>query len=62
VRAGGGMVVDDAELTPDWIEETAVPLARDADRLAAMSAAAARYGRRDGDEELRRFVLEAVGR
>jgi UDP-N-acetylglucosamine--N-acetylmuramyl-(pentapeptide) pyrophosphoryl-undecaprenol N-acetylglucosamine transferase len=61
VRAGGGLLVDDADLTPDWIERHLVPLARDPGRLAAMSAAAARYGRRDGDEELRRYVLEVLG-
>jgi UDP-N-acetylglucosamine--N-acetylmuramyl-(pentapeptide) pyrophosphoryl-undecaprenol N-acetylglucosamine transferase len=61
VQAGGGLVVDDAELTPEWIERTVVPLARDQDRLAAMGAAAAAYGRRDGDEALRSFVLEALG-
>jgi UDP-N-acetylglucosamine--N-acetylmuramyl-(pentapeptide) pyrophosphoryl-undecaprenol N-acetylglucosamine transferase len=61
VEAGGGLLVDDGDLSPDWIERTVVPLVRDADRLAAMGAAAASYGRRDGDERLREFMLEAVG-
>src|SRR5918997_1237994 len=56
VEAGGGMLVDNAELTPEWIERTVIPLARDPRRLAAMSAAAAAYGRRDGDEALVDFV------
>jgi UDP-N-acetylglucosamine--N-acetylmuramyl-(pentapeptide) pyrophosphoryl-undecaprenol N-acetylglucosamine transferase len=60
VEAGGGLLVDDAELTPEWIERTVVPLATDAVRLAAMSKAAARFGRRDGDEALRAFVLDVV--
>jgi UDP-N-acetylglucosamine--N-acetylmuramyl-(pentapeptide) pyrophosphoryl-undecaprenol N-acetylglucosamine transferase len=60
VEAGGGMIVDDAELSPEWIERTAVPLLRDPHRLAAMGAAAAAYGVRDGDERLREFALEAV--
>ena len=60
VESGGGLLVDDAELTPEWIESNIVPLALDRGRLASMSAAAAAYGRRDGDEELRRFVLEAL--
>jgi len=60
VEAGGGLLVDDAELSPDWIERTVVPLARDPQRLAAMGAAAAAYGRRDGDEALLDFVYEAV--
>lgn len=61
VEAGGGLIVDDAELTPQWIERTVIPLANDAPRLAAMSDAAARYGRRDGDEALRQFMLDAIG-
>jgi len=60
VNAGGGLLVEDAELTPEWIERTVVPLVRDARRLAAMSAAAASYGRRDGDEALRRLLLEVL--
>ena len=60
VEAGGGLLVDDGELTPDWIERTVVPLLHDPDRIAAMSAAAAGYGRRDGDEALRTFMYEAV--
>ncbi len=61
VEAGGGLIVDDAELTPQWIEQKVLPLALDPARLATMSSAAAAYGRRDGDEQLRRFVLQAVG-
>jgi UDP-N-acetylglucosamine--N-acetylmuramyl-(pentapeptide) pyrophosphoryl-undecaprenol N-acetylglucosamine transferase len=60
VDSGGGLMVDDADLSPDWIDQHVVPLARDPQRLAAMGAAAAAYGRRDGDEALREFVLEAV--
>ena len=37
-----------------------IPLVRDPHRLAAMGAAAAAYGRRDGDEALLDFVYEAV--
>ena len=36
VEAGGGLLVDDAELTPEWIERTVIPLIRDPQRLAAM--------------------------
>ncbi|HEY7222401.1 MAG TPA: undecaprenyldiphospho-muramoylpentapeptide beta-N-acetylglucosaminyltransferase [Micromonosporaceae bacterium] len=60
VKAGGGLMVDDAELTPEWIEKTVIPLASDPARLAAMGEAAARFGRRDGDEALRAFVLDVV--
>ena len=61
VHAGGGLLVDDAELTPEWIERTVIPLLGDAPRLAEMAGTAATFGRRDGDEALRAFVLEVVG-
>jgi UDP-N-acetylglucosamine--N-acetylmuramyl-(pentapeptide) pyrophosphoryl-undecaprenol N-acetylglucosamine transferase len=60
VQAGGGILVDDAALTPEWIERVVVPLANDPARLNAMSQSAARFGRRDGDEALRAFVLDVV--
>jgi UDP-N-acetylglucosamine--N-acetylmuramyl-(pentapeptide) pyrophosphoryl-undecaprenol N-acetylglucosamine transferase len=60
VQAGGGLLVDDAELTSDWIERNLVPLLRDPAQLERMSAAAAGYGRRDGDEALRSFVYEVT--
>ena len=60
VQGGGGLLVDDAELSPAWVERTVVPLALDGPRLAQMSEAAARFGRRDGDEALRSFVLEIL--
>jgi UDP-N-acetylglucosamine--N-acetylmuramyl-(pentapeptide) pyrophosphoryl-undecaprenol N-acetylglucosamine transferase len=62
VQAGGGLLVDDAELSPGWVERTVVPLVRDPHRLATMGAAAATYGRRDGDEALLAYVYEAVAR
>lgn len=60
VEAGGGLLVDNDELSPQWVERTVVPLARDTARLAAMGTAAATYGRRDGDEALLDFVCQAV--
>jgi UDP-N-acetylglucosamine--N-acetylmuramyl-(pentapeptide) pyrophosphoryl-undecaprenol N-acetylglucosamine transferase len=62
VEAGGGLLADDTEMTPAWVEQTVVPLIHDPRRLASMSAAAASYGRRDGDEALLDFVYEAVSR
>ena len=61
VNAGGGLIVEDGELSPEWVTNTIVPLARDGARLAAMSKAAAAYGKRDGDETLRRYLLKVVG-
>jgi UDP-N-acetylglucosamine--N-acetylmuramyl-(pentapeptide) pyrophosphoryl-undecaprenol N-acetylglucosamine transferase len=60
VDAGGGLLVDDAECTSSWVRRSLVPLLGDPDRLASMGAAAARFGRRDGDERLVDMALEAI--
>jgi UDP-N-acetylglucosamine--N-acetylmuramyl-(pentapeptide) pyrophosphoryl-undecaprenol N-acetylglucosamine transferase len=61
VQAGGGFLVEDGDLSPEWIESTVIPLLRDPARVARMSRAAAGYGRRDGDEALRSFLYEVAG-
>jgi UDP-N-acetylglucosamine--N-acetylmuramyl-(pentapeptide) pyrophosphoryl-undecaprenol N-acetylglucosamine transferase len=58
VRAGGGLIVDDAELTPDWLTSELIPLALDRDRLDVMGRAAAELGRRDADETLADLVFD----
>ncbi|WP_283133581.1 undecaprenyldiphospho-muramoylpentapeptide beta-N-acetylglucosaminyltransferase [Rhizohabitans arisaemae] len=60
VAAGGGLMVDDADLTPEWIIASLLPLLSDLDRVAAMSDAALRMGRRDADVVLARKVLSIV--
>jgi UDP-N-acetylglucosamine--N-acetylmuramyl-(pentapeptide) pyrophosphoryl-undecaprenol N-acetylglucosamine transferase len=60
VRAGAGVLVDDADLTGTWISRHAVALVADRTRLAAMSAAAATLGRRDADEMLARMIRRAA--
>ena len=60
VAGGGGLLIDDAELTPEWIYRNLVPLLSDADRVAQMSDAAARLGRRDADVALARMVYTVV--
>ncbi|MGH3804036.1 MAG: UDP-N-acetylglucosamine--N-acetylmuramyl-(pentapeptide) pyrophosphoryl-undecaprenol N-acetylglucosamine transferase, partial [Pseudonocardiaceae bacterium] len=60
-QAGGGILVEDAELTSAWLTENVIGLLGDAERLAKMSQAAAGYGRRDGDEALRAMVYRALG-
>ena len=62
VRAGGGLVVDDADLTEDWVRATVLPLLADPARLTVMGQAAAGFGRRNADEELVRMVYEAAKR
>lgn len=60
VRAGGGLLVDDAELSPEWLQHNVLPVLSDPQRLAAMSRAAAEFGRRDADERLLAMVHEAI--
>ncbi|NHA66790.1 undecaprenyldiphospho-muramoylpentapeptide beta-N-acetylglucosaminyltransferase [Phycicoccus flavus] len=58
--AGGGLLVEDAAVNADWVREVVVPLAQDTPRVAAMSAAAASVGERDGDEKLADLVVRAA--
>lgn len=60
VKAGGGLLVDDAELTPDWVRQQVLPVLTNRQRLHEMSWAAAEFGRRDADELLVGMVYEAV--
>ncbi|MBB0242587.1 undecaprenyldiphospho-muramoylpentapeptide beta-N-acetylglucosaminyltransferase [Streptomyces alkaliphilus] len=60
VRAGGGLLVDDAELTPEWIRSEVIPVLTDPGRLAVMSRAAAEFGRRDADDLLVGMVHDAI--
>ncbi|MDQ1642257.1 MAG: UDP-N-acetylglucosamine--N-acetylmuramyl-(pentapeptide) pyrophosphoryl-undecaprenol [Actinomycetota bacterium] len=60
VDAGGGLLVEDAACTPEWVAATLTPLLHDPARLATMSAAAAALGRRDADERLADMVLAAA--
>jgi UDP-N-acetylglucosamine--N-acetylmuramyl-(pentapeptide) pyrophosphoryl-undecaprenol N-acetylglucosamine transferase len=61
VEAGGGLLVEDADLTADWVATQVPPLATDAARLARMGAAAAALIPRDADERLARMVTETAG-
>ncbi len=56
VQRGGGILVPDAELTPEWIRDTLLPVLVNIDQVAGMSAAAASLGRGDAD----RWLAEAV--
>lgn len=59
VAAGGGTLTEDAQVTPGWVRDEVAPLVTDAERVAAMSAAAAEAGERDGDELLADLVVRA---
>jgi UDP-N-acetylglucosamine--N-acetylmuramyl-(pentapeptide) pyrophosphoryl-undecaprenol N-acetylglucosamine transferase len=60
VGAGGGLLVDDGQCTPEWVRETLLPLLTDAGELAAMGKAAAAFAITDGDERLADLVELAV--
>ncbi|NLU67628.1 undecaprenyldiphospho-muramoylpentapeptide beta-N-acetylglucosaminyltransferase [Streptomyces sp. HNM0574] len=60
VKAGGGLLVDDAELTTQWIQSDVLPVLADPHRLHEMARAAAEFGRRDADELLVGMVHEAI--
>lgn len=57
VRAGGGLLVADADLTPAFIASTVGELLVDDGRLAAMTAAAALAGHRDAAQQVARVAL-----
>ena len=59
VRAGGALLIDDAALTPAWIDNVVIPLVSHEGRLAAMSAAASGIVARDADEKLAAMILDA---
>ncbi len=59
-RAGGGLIVDDAALTPEWICDVLVPILLDPQLVAEMSAAAARLGSRDTDDWLAARVMDIM--
>ena len=61
IEAGGGLLVDDASLTPDWVATYAVPLLLDGPRLHAMGEAASHLIPLDADEKLARMILDAAG-
>jgi UDP-N-acetylglucosamine--N-acetylmuramyl-(pentapeptide) pyrophosphoryl-undecaprenol N-acetylglucosamine transferase len=61
VDAGGGLLVSDAALTPEWVSASVPGLMRDTDRLAEMGAAARGVIPLDADEKLARMVIDAAG-
>jgi UDP-N-acetylglucosamine--N-acetylmuramyl-(pentapeptide) pyrophosphoryl-undecaprenol N-acetylglucosamine transferase len=58
--AGGAVIVDNDEFTPDWVEANLLPIITDPARVATMAAAATRAGARDADVVLARHVLSVV--
>jgi UDP-N-acetylglucosamine--N-acetylmuramyl-(pentapeptide) pyrophosphoryl-undecaprenol N-acetylglucosamine transferase len=60
VEAGGGLLVEDADLTPAWIAEHVVPLLTDPEALAGYARHAAAAGAPDADVRLADIVLDVA--
>ena len=60
VSAGGGLNIEDAQLTGAWLESNVRPLLLDVEQRREMEIAAASHGQRDADERLRLLVLDAI--
>jgi UDP-N-acetylglucosamine--N-acetylmuramyl-(pentapeptide) pyrophosphoryl-undecaprenol N-acetylglucosamine transferase len=60
VRAGGALLVDDADFVPDWVRTRLAPLLVDRTRLAVMAAAAMTSGVLDGSDRMVRLIHDAL--
>jgi UDP-N-acetylglucosamine--N-acetylmuramyl-(pentapeptide) pyrophosphoryl-undecaprenol N-acetylglucosamine transferase len=60
VDSGGGLLVDNAAVTPDWVRATVPELLHDHERLSRMSSAAQGLIRTDADDRLAQLILEVV--
>jgi UDP-N-acetylglucosamine--N-acetylmuramyl-(pentapeptide) pyrophosphoryl-undecaprenol N-acetylglucosamine transferase len=60
VEAGGGLLVDDADFTAEWLRGNLLPLLADTAWRTTMGEAAAGFGRLDADIQLAEMVRKAV--
>lgn len=60
VTSGGGILVEDRDFTPQWVEHNLLPLLHDTARLGAMAEAAASVGVSDGAERLVALIDRAA--
>jgi UDP-N-acetylglucosamine--N-acetylmuramyl-(pentapeptide) pyrophosphoryl-undecaprenol N-acetylglucosamine transferase len=60
VNAGGGLLVDNADLTPSFVADTVASLLNDAGRLQSMTAAAALAGHRDAAQRVAEVALDVA--
>ncbi|MGB3522469.1 MAG: undecaprenyldiphospho-muramoylpentapeptide beta-N-acetylglucosaminyltransferase [Mycobacterium sp.] len=60
VNAGGGILVDDASLTPDFVADTVAGLLTDEARLAAMTSAAVLAGHPEAARRVASVALEVA--
>lgn len=60
VNAGGAVLVEDRNFTPEYVAETLLPLLSNTSKVKTMAENAFRLGRRDGAEALLRLVNAVV--
>jgi UDP-N-acetylglucosamine--N-acetylmuramyl-(pentapeptide) pyrophosphoryl-undecaprenol N-acetylglucosamine transferase len=60
VNAGGGVLVDDTDLSPQFVADTVTGLLTDTGRLQAMTAAAALAGHRDAAQRVAEVALDVA--
>jgi UDP-N-acetylglucosamine--N-acetylmuramyl-(pentapeptide) pyrophosphoryl-undecaprenol N-acetylglucosamine transferase len=60
IAAGGAILVDDADLTPQWVDNILVPLMTDGLKVAEMADASASMGEPEADERLADLVAVAA--
>lgn len=60
VAAGGGILVDDAEFVPSWVDERLLPLLADRTAVDEMARRAAVTGVRDGSDRMVALIRSAL--
>ena len=60
VSAGGGVLVEDADLTAEWLRRTLIPLLLAPRRLATMARRRPPPADRDADDRLAQLVISAA--
>jgi UDP-N-acetylglucosamine--N-acetylmuramyl-(pentapeptide) pyrophosphoryl-undecaprenol N-acetylglucosamine transferase len=60
VNAGGGLMVDDADLHPGFVADTVAGLLNDAPRMTKMTAAAALAGHRDAAQRVAEVAMDVA--
>ncbi|WP_431218224.1 UDP-N-acetylglucosamine--N-acetylmuramyl-(pentapeptide) pyrophosphoryl-undecaprenol N-acetylglucosamine transferase [Leifsonia xyli] len=61
LRAEGGMLVDDGDFQPAWLDAELLPLLADPARVAEMGRRAATVGVRDGSDRMVALIRSALG-
>ena len=60
VQAGGGLLIDDAEFLPAWVDAHLLPLLADTTRVTGMAARAASSGVRDGSDRMVALIHKSL--